>query len=85
MPSSVQSKMVLILAAMTLMLCTITIVVLCLNHHRLDLLVALMVFYLAATGFAAWRLFAAVFRNASAAFFTLASISTASSTVMMRR
>ena len=47
---------VLILAAMTLMMFTVTIVVLCLNHHRLDLLVALMVLYLVATGFAAWRL-----------------------------
>lgn len=47
---------VLILAAMTLMVFTVTIVVLCLKHERFDLLIALMVFYLVATGFAAWRL-----------------------------
>jgi uncharacterized membrane protein YqjE len=47
---------VLILAAMTLMVVTVTIVVLCLRHERLDLLAVLILFYLAATIIAAWRL-----------------------------
>jgi uncharacterized membrane protein YqjE len=47
---------VLILAAMTLMVVTVTIVVLCLRADRLDLLVALMLLYLVATIVAVWRL-----------------------------
>ena len=47
---------VLILAAMTLMLVTRTVVVVCLKANRLDLLVALMVLYLAATIVGFWRL-----------------------------
>jgi uncharacterized membrane protein YqjE len=47
---------VLILAAMTLMLVTLTVVVVCLKANRLDLLVALMVLYLAATIVGFWRL-----------------------------
>ena len=47
---------VLILAAMTLMVLTVTIVVLCLRADRLDLLVALMLLYLVATIVAVWRL-----------------------------
>ena len=47
---------VLILAAMTLMLVTLTVVVFCLKANRLDLLVALMVLYLAATIVGFWRL-----------------------------
>jgi uncharacterized membrane protein YqjE len=47
---------VLILVAMTLLVSTVTIVVLCLKHDRLDLLVALMLVYLVATAVAAWRL-----------------------------
>ena len=47
---------VLILAALTLLLLTITIVVLCLRADRLDLLVALMLVYLAATIIGVWRL-----------------------------
>ena len=41
---------------MTLMVFTVTIVVLCLKHERLDLLVALMLVYLVATVVAVWRL-----------------------------
>ena len=47
---------VLILAAMTLMLATLTLVVVCLRAGRLDLLVALMLLYLAATIVGFWRL-----------------------------
>jgi uncharacterized membrane protein YqjE len=47
---------VLILASMTLMVLTVTIVVLCLKADRLDLLVALMLLYLAATIVAGYRL-----------------------------
>ena len=47
---------VLILAWMTLMLGTLTLVVVCVESKRLDLLVALMVLYLAATIVAFWRL-----------------------------
>ena len=47
---------VLILAAMTLLVFTVTIVVLCLRADRLDLLVALMLLCLAATIIAVWRL-----------------------------
>ena len=47
---------VLILAAMTLMVFTVTIVVLCLRADRLDLLAALMLVYLVATVIAGWRL-----------------------------
>jgi len=47
---------VIILAAMTLMLATVTLVVVCLRAGRLDLLVALMVIYLAATIICLWRL-----------------------------
>jgi uncharacterized membrane protein YqjE len=47
---------VLILAAMALMVLTVTIVVLCIRADRLDLLVALMLVYLAATIVAVWRL-----------------------------
>jgi uncharacterized membrane protein YqjE len=47
---------VLILAAMTLMLVTLTVVVVCLKANRLDLLVALMVLFLAATIVGFWRL-----------------------------
>jgi uncharacterized membrane protein YqjE len=47
---------VLILALMTLMAATITIVVVCLRADRLDLVVALVVLYLAGTIFSLWRL-----------------------------
>lgn len=47
---------VLILVAMTLLVVTVTFVVLCLKHDRLDLLVALTLVYLVATGVAGWRL-----------------------------
>ncbi len=47
---------VLILAGMTLMVFTVTIVVLCLRAERLDLLAALMLLYLLATIIAGWRL-----------------------------
>ena len=47
---------VLILVTMTLLVSTVTIVVLCLKHDRLDLLVALMLAYLVATAVAGWRL-----------------------------
>lgn len=47
---------VLILAAMTLLLATLTLVVVCLKANRLDLLVALMLLYLAATIVGFWRL-----------------------------
>jgi uncharacterized membrane protein YqjE len=47
---------VLILALMTLMLATITIVFLCMKAGRLDLLVVLVVVYLAATIIGWWRL-----------------------------
>jgi uncharacterized membrane protein YqjE len=47
---------VLILAAMTLAVVTVTIVVLCLRNNRLDLVIALIVLYLIGTVFASWRL-----------------------------
>jgi uncharacterized membrane protein YqjE len=47
---------VLILALMTLMAATITIVVICVKADRLDLVVALVLVYLAATIFSLWRL-----------------------------
>jgi uncharacterized membrane protein YqjE len=47
---------VLTLAAMALMVFTITIVVLCLRADRLGPLVVLMLAYLVATGIGAWRL-----------------------------
>jgi uncharacterized membrane protein YqjE len=47
---------VLILALMTLMAATITIVVLCISAHRLDLVLGLVLLYLAGTIFAGWRL-----------------------------
>ena len=47
---------VLILALMTLMAATITIVVVCVKADRLDLVVALVLLYLAATIFSFWRL-----------------------------
>jgi uncharacterized membrane protein YqjE len=47
---------VLILALMTLMAATITIVVLCMKADRLDLIIALVLVYLAATILAFWRL-----------------------------
>jgi uncharacterized membrane protein YqjE len=47
---------VLILALTTLMTATITIVVVCVKADRLDLVVALVLLYLAATIFSFWRL-----------------------------
>ncbi|MGO8926460.1 MAG: phage holin family protein [Limisphaerales bacterium] len=47
---------VLILALMTLMAATITIVVVCVKADRLDLVIALVLLYLAATIFSFWRL-----------------------------
>ena len=47
---------VLILAGMTLMVATVTLVVVCLEAERLDLLIALMLAYLAATVICFWRL-----------------------------
>jgi uncharacterized membrane protein YqjE len=47
---------VLILSAMTLTVATITLVVVCVEAKRLDLLVALMLLCLAATIVAFWRL-----------------------------
>ena len=47
---------VLILSAMSLMVATITLVVVCVEAKRLDLLVALMLLCLAATIVAFWRL-----------------------------
>jgi uncharacterized membrane protein YqjE len=47
---------VLILALMTLMAVTLTVVVVCLEAERLDLVIALVLLYLAATIFAFWRL-----------------------------
>jgi uncharacterized membrane protein YqjE len=47
---------VLILALMTLMAATIAIVVVCLMAKRLDLVIALILLYLAATIFSLWRL-----------------------------
>jgi len=46
----------LILALMTLMAATLAIVVVCMEADRLDLVVALVLLYLAATLFALWRL-----------------------------
>ena len=50
------SGLVLILAAMTLTVATVTIVVVCMKADRLDLVVALMVAYLVATVIGFWRL-----------------------------
>ncbi len=47
---------VLLLATMTLLVATVTIVTLCLRADRLDLLVLLMLVYLAGTIFSFWRL-----------------------------
>ena len=47
---------VLIMATMTLMAATITIVVVCVKADRLDLVVALVLLYLAGTIFSFWRL-----------------------------
>ena len=47
---------VLILALMTLMAATITIVVVCVKADRLDLVVVLVLLYLAGTIFSFWRL-----------------------------
>lgn len=47
---------VLLLALMTLMAATITIVVLCMRAGRLDLIMVLVLVYLAATLLAFWRL-----------------------------
>ena len=47
---------VLILAGMTLMVGTITLVVVCLKAERLDVLIALVLLYLAATIICLWRL-----------------------------
>ncbi len=47
---------VLILVAMTLLMFTVTVVVLCVKHERLDLLVVLMLVYLVATAIGVWRL-----------------------------
>ena len=47
---------VLMLALMTLMAATIAIVVVCVKADRLDLVVALVLVYLAATIFSLWRL-----------------------------
>ena len=47
---------VLILTLMTLMAATVTIVVLCVRADRLDLVVALVLLYLAGTIFSFWRL-----------------------------
>jgi uncharacterized membrane protein YqjE len=47
---------VLILGGMTLMVATITLVVVCVDAKRLDLLVALTLLYLVATIVAVWRL-----------------------------
>ena len=47
---------VFMLALMTLMAATITIVFVCLKEDRLDLVVALVLVYLAATIFSLWRL-----------------------------
>ena len=46
----------MILAAMTLVVVTVTIVVLCLRHDRLDLVIVLILLYLAATIIGFWRL-----------------------------
>jgi uncharacterized membrane protein YqjE len=46
----------LVLALMTLMAATFTIVVICIRADRLDLVVALVLVYLAATILAIWRL-----------------------------
>jgi len=47
---------VLIMALMTLMAATITIVVVCVKANRLDLVVALVLLYLAGTIISLWRL-----------------------------
>ena len=46
----------LILALMTLMAVTITVVIVCMEAERLDLIIALVLLYLAATILAFWRL-----------------------------
>ena len=45
-----------LLAALTLMTITVTLVVLCLRAERTDLLIALLVIYLVVTAVAFWRL-----------------------------
>ena len=50
------AAVVFILAFMTLLVPTLVIVVLCLEAERLDLVVALTLVYLAATGIGVWRL-----------------------------
>jgi uncharacterized membrane protein YqjE len=47
---------VLILSLMTLMAVTITIVIVCMEAERLDLVIAMVLVYLAATIFSFWRL-----------------------------
>ena len=47
---------VLILGTMTLMSATIAIVIVCVQAERLDLVVALVLLYLAGTVIAVWRL-----------------------------
>jgi uncharacterized membrane protein YqjE len=47
---------VLILSLMTLMAVTITVVVVCMEAERLDLVIAMVLVYLTATIFAVWRL-----------------------------
>ena len=50
------SGVVLILAMMTLMAVTITVVIVCMEAERLDLVIALVLLYLAATILSCWRL-----------------------------
>jgi uncharacterized membrane protein YqjE len=50
------AAVVLILALMTLMAATITIVVVCMEAERLDLVISLVLLYFAATVFSFWRL-----------------------------
>ena len=52
----IMAGIVLIMATMTLMAATITIVVVCVKADRLDLVVVLVLLYLAATIFSFWRL-----------------------------
>jgi len=47
---------VVVLAALTLVVITVTIVFLCLRAGRLDLVIGLIVLYVAATAVALWRL-----------------------------
>ncbi len=46
----------LVLALMTLMVVTMTVVVVCINNHRIDVVIGLSVVYLLATIGAWWRL-----------------------------